>query len=105
MRCFQRVVGFYSILLPLAMIAGSVILAQFAPTIPVGVSLSDPGAQALVWSQAPGAIGYDHGIKGVITLFFGIIPYWIWFRSGDREKPATHVGLAAGVLYGLIMFL
>lgn len=48
MRGIQRVVGVYSMMLPLAMIAGSLILSRYAPAIPAGVSLSDPGAQALV---------------------------------------------------------
>lgn len=104
-RGFQRAVGLYSIILPLAIIAGSLILARFEPNVPQEVSLSDPGAQAMVWAQAPSAIGYDHGLKGLITLFFGVIPYWIWFRSDRRDRPSAHLGLGAGVLYGLIMGL
>jgi hypothetical protein len=96
-KASMRLIALYAILGPIFVIAVSLITNHLIANLPYSNSV------AKYWSQAPYAIGFDHGLKGLYALFFGVVPYWLWRWTGKRDSPLAHIGLGAGILSGLVL--
>lgn len=94
-------IALYPLLLTALMIILQVIeTGQAPPAAGLDFSLADTAVR--YWSQAPAVIGLNHGLAGMALLLFGLVPYGIWLRTGKERTPASHLGVAAGTLYGII---
>ena len=95
----MRIIAVYAILGPIFVIAVSLTTNHLIQNIPYSSSA------VRYWSHAPYAIGFDHGIKGLYALFFGMVSYWLWRWTGKTNSPLAHIGLVAGILSGLVLGL
>ncbi len=93
----MRMIAVYAILGPIFVIAVSLTTGHLIENFPYSDSL------VRYWSHAPYVIGFDHGVKGLFALFFGMVPYWLWRWTGKTDSPLAHIGLGAGILSGLVL--
>ena len=93
----MRIIALYAVMGPIFVITVSLVTNHLTQNIPYSNSAVE------YWSHAPSIIGFDHGIKGLFALFFGMVPYWLWRWTGKEDSPLAHIGLVAGILSGLVL--